>query len=251
MPSSRIAISSDRPPREHAAVGEHREAADHDQLVGDRVEERARARRAVAPREPAVEAVGGRDREPQADGEPRRPVAADQRERRDRDEDARDRDEVGRRRERALAEALRARAAAAAVARRRHRRLRLEVGARDAGDGRGDDRAGPGEHGVVVADEPHDAVDLGRFPVGAADEHAVVVGTVDEHVDGLAHERERGRAVVIGSCTSAHSRRRSRTSVVGDLAVHRRPRRCRLRARTRRSRPSRGARRRGTRAAAS
>ena len=66
-------------------------------------------------------------------------------------------------------------------------RRRLEVGTGDTAHGRGHDRAGPGEQRVVVgADEPHDAVDLGRLAVRAADEHAVVVGAVDEHLDRLA-----------------------------------------------------------------
>ena len=36
--------------------------------------------------------------------------------------------------------------------------------------------------------EPDDPVDLRRFTVGAADERAVVVDGVDEHVDLVAHE---------------------------------------------------------------
>ena len=67
-----------RPPREVAAVREHREPAEHDELVGDGIEERARARRAVAAREPAVEAVGGGDREPERDRRPAEPAVADQ-----------------------------------------------------------------------------------------------------------------------------------------------------------------------------
>ena len=54
-----------RPPRDVAALREHREAAEHEHLVGDRVEERTRAGRAVAPREEPVEAVGRGDHEPE------------------------------------------------------------------------------------------------------------------------------------------------------------------------------------------
>ena len=55
------------------------------------------------------------------------------------------------------------------------------------GDLSGDDqRARPGER---VAGDAHDAVDLGRLAVGAADEAAVGVEAVDEHLDRLADER--------------------------------------------------------------
>ena len=55
----------DRGPREVAVDAEREEPAEHEELVGQRVEERARAGRAVAAGEPAVEPVGAREHEPQ------------------------------------------------------------------------------------------------------------------------------------------------------------------------------------------
>ena len=59
-----------RGPREVAVDPEREEPAEHEELVGERVEERAGARGAVASREPAVEPVGGGEHEPQRHGEP-------------------------------------------------------------------------------------------------------------------------------------------------------------------------------------
>ena len=63
----------------------------HEELVGERVEERAGTGGAVAAREPAVEPVGAREHEPERDGEPRRPVVDDEEQRGHREQQARDR----------------------------------------------------------------------------------------------------------------------------------------------------------------
>src|SRR5262249_32400727 len=97
----------DGPPREHAAVGEHRESAENDELVRHGIEERTRARGAVAPGQPPVETVARGDQGPQADREPRRAAIADEGQRRDRDEDPRQCERVRGREQRALPEALR------------------------------------------------------------------------------------------------------------------------------------------------
>ena len=95
-----------------------------------------------------------------------------------------------------VASALVARTASHGVATRRgHARsparaapaLRLEVGAFAAGDRRPRTIA-PGARTSPPVDAD-DAVDLGRLAVRAADEHAVVVDAVDEHLDRLADER--------------------------------------------------------------
>src|SRR4051794_20845681 len=57
-----------RGPREVSVDPEGEEAAQHEELVGERVEEGAGARRAVAARQPAVEPVGGGQDEPQGEG---------------------------------------------------------------------------------------------------------------------------------------------------------------------------------------
>ena len=186
MPNSRTAMSSDRPPREHAAVGEHGQAADHDQLVGDRVEERARPRRAVAACEPAVETVGRGDREPERDRRPRRAVAR---------ESAR---ASGWQRGCAPTVTKLAGVATAPCPKRFACR-----GARRGRHADGVSLPGRDLHALTVAAtiapgrantsppiarEAHDAVDLGRFAVGAPDEPAVFVDPVDEHLDRLTHQ---------------------------------------------------------------
>ena len=55
-----------RGPREVAVDAEREEPAEHEELVGQRIEERARAGRAVASGQPAVEPVGGGEHEPEA-----------------------------------------------------------------------------------------------------------------------------------------------------------------------------------------
>ena len=73
-PTSRTAMMMTGHHEKSPRDAEREEPAEHEQLVGERIEERAGAGGAVASREPAVEAVGGREHEPERDGEPRRPV---------------------------------------------------------------------------------------------------------------------------------------------------------------------------------
>ena len=60
MPTSRTATMITAAHEKSPRIAERDEAAEHEELVGQRVEERARAGRAVAAGEPAVEAVGAR-----------------------------------------------------------------------------------------------------------------------------------------------------------------------------------------------
>ena len=77
-----------RGPREVAADAERDEPAEHQELVGERVEERAGAGGAVAPGEPAVEPVGDREHEPEANVSHVEPVVDDEQQRRDREQRA-------------------------------------------------------------------------------------------------------------------------------------------------------------------
>ena len=93
---SRAAISATGHPPDVAAGQQRDEPADGEELVGERVEERAGPGGAVAPRDPAVDAVGAREHEPERDREPGRALALDEDQRRDREEQPGDRDEVRR-----------------------------------------------------------------------------------------------------------------------------------------------------------
>ena len=97
MPSSRtVMMATGRPPER--VVGDQREhRAEHEHLVGQRVEEGAAAGGALPAGEVAVDAVGDAERDPEADRRPRRAVGHDHAEERHGEQQARDGDEVGRR----------------------------------------------------------------------------------------------------------------------------------------------------------
>ena len=219
MPNSRADDEQHRPPREHATVGEHRETAEHDQLVGDRVEERTRTGRAVAPRHPAVETVARGDREPQPDGEPLRAAVADERERRDRDDDAAEREEVRGRGERVLPEPLRRPAAAAA------RRPRVTTSTFAS-------RSGPSTPHTVARTIAPGRANTSPVPtrrttpsISGASRCVRPTRTSSSSVPSTSTSISRPTsaaraAAVIGSCTSEHSRSRSCTSESATLAAH-------------------------------
>jgi hypothetical protein len=95
-----------RPPGDVASIREYGKSTEHDELVGDGIEERTRPGRAVASRDPTVDTVGRGHDEPQRDGQPTRAAIADQHEGRCGQQDPAEGDEVGRCRERALPEPL-------------------------------------------------------------------------------------------------------------------------------------------------
>ena len=84
-----------RGPREVAGDAEGEEAAEHEELVGERVEERTRAGGAVASGEPAVEPVGGGEHEPQRHGEPARALVDDEQQGGHGEDEPGDGDDVG------------------------------------------------------------------------------------------------------------------------------------------------------------
>ena len=75
--------------REVAAKAEREEPSDDEELVGERIEERAGTGGAVAAGEPAVEPIGAREHEPQGHREPRGAAILDEEERRHREQQAR------------------------------------------------------------------------------------------------------------------------------------------------------------------
>ena len=77
MTISRAAMISDRQPPEHVAGDQREHRAEHQHLVGQRVEEGARAGGAVPAGQLAVDAVGGAQHEPQDERRPRAVGAGD------------------------------------------------------------------------------------------------------------------------------------------------------------------------------
>ena len=119
-PTSRAAMIDDRQPREHRRGSPSTdEAAEHEHLVGERVEERARrvvpSRRASQPSRLSVRHEHEPQRRTSATTSPRPSRISDQH--RDRDQQPRDRDDVGRRRDASGPNALGATGARASVTR--------------------------------------------------------------------------------------------------------------------------------------
>ena len=223
----------DRPPREDAAVASTARPPSTISLSVDGIEERTRPRRAVAARQPAVEAVGRGDREPQPDRQPaRRPGRGSAR-------------ASGPRRRAASSVTRLAGVASAPCPNRRVdaavtraavtvSRPRLEVGTFGAGD------ADAARSRPDVLRPPR----CGRYrrspaPRGRCGRRAPSSSAPSTSTSTVSPTSAARAAAVIGSWTSLHSRSRSCIERVVDLAVERERRRCRPLRRTGRTRPSR------------
>ena len=207
MTNSRDGDDHHRHDPEHAVADEREHRPEHEHLVGERVEERARPRRAVAAGDVAVDAVAGAQHEPQHERDPR---AAGRRSGITQNISG---DSSRRPTVMALAHvasALGSTISASGLAgdRRRRRRRRGRARARR--------RSSTAANSPTPRSWPHvdDAVDLRRLAVAAADARRV-----DEHLDASRRSAASRRGAVIASCSSVSSPSRSAIEPGGHLAV--------------------------------